>query len=94
MNFVVSISPRFTNYNFVEDVLAFHLNGRRESVLCYIDFHPFLETYATEHHILLKRVELKEITKGYYAVIMGENNSLLKKCKELKLKRCLIREEI
>lgn len=94
MNFVVSIDKNFTNYDFIEDVLDFHINGRRKSVLCYVDFHPFLETYATEHHILLKRVELKEITKGYYVVIIGENNSLLKKCKELKLKQCLIREEI
>lgn len=94
MNFIVSIDSRFTNYNFIEDVLDFHTNGDKKSILCYIDFHPLLMTYATKRCMELKKVQLDDITKGYYAIILGENNLLLNKCKELKLKRGLIKKEI
>lgn len=94
MNFVVSIDQTFTNYRFIEDVLDFHTNGDKKSTLCYIDFHSLLMTYATKRCMKLKKVQLDDITKGYYAIILGENNSLLNKCKELKLKRGLIKREI
>lgn len=94
MNFVISIDQNFTNYSFIEDVLDFHTNGNRKSTLCYLDFHPLLMTYATKRCMKLKKVQLDKITRGYYVIILGENNSLLTKCKELKLKRGLIKREL
>lgn len=94
MNFVISIHHSFTNYDFIEDVLNFHTNDNKKSTLCYINFHPFLKEYASRHYMELKKIQLEDVDKKYYAIILGEDYPLLSRCKELKLRLSLIEREI
>lgn len=94
MNFVISIDKNFTNYNFIEDVLDFHTNGNKRSVLCYLELNPFLLTYAQKRGMETKQITLNDLTKSYYAIVLGDNKELLCKCNELKLKKGVIKEEI
>lgn len=89
------VTPDLEDYYYVEDIIDFHTDGR-EFDLYFVNPHFFFILYCLNHKNCknVKLIKEENLFRPMHIVVLGENESLLKTCKEKGLRVAHIREKV